>query len=185
MMGIANTRVGALEQRLAALEDDGAEAHLGEDQAGEHAAGPQADHHRAMGEPGGRARHLPVGGIGGLDHPLDPALQYGRRIGHVHVDGVDQDDQPITLETHFTHEGIIHAGEHVLTGARPVDKIEKRDAQIKVLRKALAEAALPYEAILMDQPSQKWIAPSVWTAIQEAVSKVRAALAAEPQGETK
>jgi hypothetical protein len=44
------------------------------------------------------------------------------------------------------------------------------------LREALAKAAIPYEALLMDVESRKWIAPEVWTAIETAVTAARAAL---------
>lgn len=42
---------------------------------------------------------------------------------------------------------------------------------------AMVSAALPYEALLIDAESRKWIAPEVWSAIESSVSKIRAALA--------
>ena len=45
-----------------------------------------------------------------------------------------------------------------------------------VLRRALVECALPYEALLADTESRKWIAPSVWEAMERAVVIARAAL---------
>jgi hypothetical protein len=52
----------------------------------------------------------------------------------------------------------------------------ERDA----LREALASAVIPYEALLLDSESRRWIAPEVWSAMETAVTKARAAL-----GETK
>ena len=48
------------------------------------------------------------------------------------------------------------------------------------LKAALVECALPYEALLLDQESRKWIAPTVWKAIETAVAASRAALAGTP-----
>jgi hypothetical protein len=37
----------------------------------------------------------------------------------------------------------------------------------------LISIAAPYEGLLMDHESRKWIAPKVWTAIEQAVEKLR------------
>lgn len=52
------------------------------------------------------------------------------------------------------------------------------------LREAAAKAAIPYEALLMDSESRRWIAPEVWTAMENAVAELRAALHPQPE-ETK
>lgn len=44
------------------------------------------------------------------------------------------------------------------------------------LREVLTGAVIPYEAILMDSESRKWIAPVVWEAIKNAVTSARAVL---------
>jgi hypothetical protein len=51
------------------------------------------------------------------------------------------------------------------------------------LREALAQAAIPYEALLMDAESRRWIAPRVWSAIETTVAAARAAL--QPEQEQK
>ena len=55
-------------------------------------------------------------------------------------------------------------------------KAEHLAAQVERLQRALVECAVPYEALLLDGGSRKWIAPEVWTAIENAVIGVRAAL---------
>lgn len=57
-------------------------------------------------------------------------------------------------------------------------------AEVKGLREALIAAVIPYEALLIDSESRKWIAPEVWAAIENAVAALRAALPPQPQ-ETK
>ena len=51
------------------------------------------------------------------------------------------------------------------------------------LRAAAVAAAIPYEALLMDNESRKWIAlaPEVWSAIEKAVEQLRAALHPQPE----
>jgi len=44
------------------------------------------------------------------------------------------------------------------------------------LREVLAEAIIPYAALLVDAESRKWIAPNIWKAIETAVKGARAAL---------
>src|SRR6185369_16814230 len=46
-------------------------------------------------------------------------------------------------------------------------------AEVGRLREALAKAAIPYEAILMDGESRRWVAPEVWAAIETAVMDAR------------
>ena len=41
------------------------------------------------------------------------------------------------------------------------------------LRAALVECLLPYEALLADADSRKWIAPEIWTVIEQAVARSR------------
>ena len=53
------------------------------------------------------------------------------------------------------------------------------------LREALAQAALPYEALLVDAASRKWIAPEIWSAIETAVTAARAALQPKAEQEQK
>jgi hypothetical protein len=67
-----------------------------------------------------------------------------------------------------------------------VTAVNERDAllaEVGRLREALAKAAIPYEAILMDGESRRWIAPEVWAAIETAVMDARAALSGKKEGE--
>jgi hypothetical protein len=60
-----------------------------------------------------------------------------------------------------------------------VTAVNERDAllsEVAQLRDALASAAIPYEALLMDAESRRWIAPEVWSAIEDAQVKARIAL---------
>jgi ribosomal protein L16/L10AE len=50
------------------------------------------------------------------------------------------------------------------------------DTQTLNLRRALAECVLPYEALLMDAESKKWIAPEIWADIERAVIAARSAI---------
>ena len=49
--------------------------------------------------------------------------------------------------------------------------------RVEELEAALVNCAIPYEAILMDAGSQKWIAPEIWQAMTDACVKARAILA--------
>ena len=44
------------------------------------------------------------------------------------------------------------------------------------LMEAAVKLVLPYEGLLADSESRRWIAPTLWTAIEEGVKAVRAAL---------
>lgn len=57
---------------------------------------------------------------------------------------------------------------------------EREKEQFKTLA---VEMALPYEALLMDAPLRKWLSPEIWSAIETAVTKVRAALTEAGEGE--
>jgi hypothetical protein len=48
--------------------------------------------------------------------------------------------------------------------------------QLAGLREVAVLFAIPYEALLMDTESRKWIAPGVWKAIEDAVTALRHAL---------
>lgn len=82
------------------------------------------------------------------------------------------------------HRGVVRmACESVAIAVRclpaaPV--VADQDARIAQLEAALLLCAIPYEALLMDSASRKWIAPAVWTAIEKAVAAIRAALPASP-----
>ena len=56
-------------------------------------------------------------------------------------------------------------------------KIDNLERGVKRLRKAVTLCAIPYEALLADSESRKWIAPEVWAAIENAVAALREALA--------
>lgn len=47
---------------------------------------------------------------------------------------------------------------------------------VREYREALTKAAIPYEGLLMDRESRKWIAPTVWKAIEDAVVAIRKSL---------
>lgn len=59
-------------------------------------------------------------------------------------------------------------------GSSKIDNLERGVAR---LRKAATLCAIPYEALLVDRESRKWIAPEAWTAIENAVAALREALA--------
>src|SRR3990167_8139701 len=48
------------------------------------------------------------------------------------------------------------------------------------LLKLLVESVIPYEALLADAESRKWIAPSIWGAMEECRDKVRALIGVSP-----
>lgn len=48
------------------------------------------------------------------------------------------------------------------------------------LQKAGANLALPYEALLVDHESRRWLAPTLWAAIEEGVVAFRALLSSAP-----
>jgi len=58
------------------------------------------------------------------------------------------------------------------------ERLQARDQANVHLCLALAEAVLPYEALLLDRPSQKWIAPAVWAAMEQACTTARRVIAA-------
>lgn len=53
-------------------------------------------------------------------------------------------------------------------------RIKELEARNDALRAAAVSAAIPYEALLMDGESRKWIAPAVWEAIETAVNAPKA-----------
>lgn len=57
-----------------------------------------------------------------------------------------------------------------------IDTLKRR---VDTLEKALVVSAIPYEALLLDAESRKWIAPEVWNAIEQAVTAIRATLQGE------
>ncbi len=93
--------LGALAHLLAALEHDGAQAHLRQDQRREDAAGPEADDDGALAcgrgveEAVGRPAHEVVVGVGrhAQVRVAREASEHGRFVDGEHaVDGVDQHD---------------------------------------------------------------------------------------------
>ena len=95
-------RVGrALLHRLAPLQQQGPQPHLGQQQGGEIAAGAGTHHHRPGALPVGRGCHRPVALIRGgaqVGIPLE-ALQQARlgcrREGQLQVEAVNQPDRPL------------------------------------------------------------------------------------------
>lgn len=55
----------------------------------------------------------------------------------------------------------------------------KREA---ALRAALVKSVVPYEALLADEASRQWIAPSIWQMMADFRGTVRALLAAAQEG---
>jgi hypothetical protein len=93
--------LGALAHRLAALQHDGAQAHLGQDQRGKDAAGAEADDHRPRPARGEEVRRgvadRAVGGVGrGADVRVAcVARQHGGFVhasGQLHIHRVAQHD---------------------------------------------------------------------------------------------
>lgn len=52
------------------------------------------------------------------------------------------------------------------------------DTSDDALLRACVELALPYEALLMDHESRRWIAPEIWKAIETGVATIRSIVAA-------
>ena len=86
--------LGPLAHRLAALQHDRPEAHLGQNQAGEQAARAGTDHHRALGQIGWRTGDEVVAHVRcDRDPPIiAQALQQPRLVAHLHVQRVDETD---------------------------------------------------------------------------------------------
>lgn len=68
--------------------------------------------------------------------------------------------------------------EEVDANAELIVRSVNQAAGMAAVIEALALCAIPYEALLMDRESRKWIAPEVWSDIERAVIAARAALAA-------
>jgi len=49
--------------------------------------------------------------------------------------------------------------------------------EVKRLRKVVVALACPYEALLLDEKSRRWLAPTLWAAIEEGVAAARDATA--------
>jgi len=62
---------------------------------------------------------------------------------------------------------------------RQRDNLATSRAALEDVRRVVAACAIPYEALLLDEPSRKWIAPAVWETMQRAVLEARRALAQE------
>ena len=112
--------LGAFAHHLAAIEDDRAEAHLRQDQAGEQAAGAGADHHRARaGAVRRRLRDEAIVGVGRRHHMAvvgEPGEQRGF-VAHRDVDRIDEQDRGLPARV------IGAAGDAV------IEQILGRDAQ--------------------------------------------------------
>lgn len=48
------------------------------------------------------------------------------------------------------------------------------------LEQSIVRAAIPYEALLMDAESRKWIAPTIWQEIESTVTAIREAIKEQP-----
>lgn len=55
-------------------------------------------------------------------------------------------------------------------------RIAELTAERDALREALVKCAIPYEGLLMDKESRKWIAPPIWGDIESAAQDIRAIL---------
>lgn len=62
-----------------------------------------------------------------------------------------------------------HASDDLMDIAEKLERLERCE-------KALAEAAMPYEALLIDRDSRNWIAPELWKMIEHFVQSARVAL---------
>lgn len=45
---------------------------------------------------------------------------------------------------------------------RATKRIDELEVAVRELRAALVDMSIPYAALLMDEPSRKWIAPKLW-----------------------
>ena len=59
------------------------------------------------------------------------------------------------------------------------------DPRVAALEAAAVLLAIPYEGLLADGESRRWIAPALWTAIEEGIKATRSALAAMEKGESR
>ena len=85
-----------LAHDLAAVDDDGLEAHLSQDQTGEQSAGASADDHGARTvEALGRLGHQLVGRVRPNAHVVvsGEPRQYGGLVAQTHIDGIDHQDR--------------------------------------------------------------------------------------------
>ncbi|MCY1344625.1 hypothetical protein D9M69_306640 [compost metagenome] len=100
--------LGAPAHILAALQHDGLEAHLREQQRGEQAAGAEADDHWTLGQTRRRLADRVVVGVRRRADVLviGEARQDGRLVAHLQVDDVDEQDDAVLLA------GIVAALEH-------------------------------------------------------------------------
>ena len=91
--------LGAAAHVLAALEHDGLEAHLGQQQGGEQAAGTETHHQRALGQVGRRLADRVVAGVRRRTHVqvIGEARQHRRLVAHFQVDDVDEQDDAVLL----------------------------------------------------------------------------------------
>lgn len=56
------------------------------------------------------------------------------------------------------------------------ESIAEFQREQREFRRALVETAIPYEALLTDAQSRKWIAPEVWASVEQAVKAARSAI---------
>jgi hypothetical protein len=65
-----------------------------------------------------------------------------------------------------------------------IEAAARREARMsaRTLAEALVECVIPYEALLVDAESRKWIAPQVWEAMERAVLAAREVLASASSG---
>ncbi len=90
-----------------------------------------------------------------------------------HWDGGEPEDNSFNRDWSWVADELHNA---YMQGVNERDQLL---AEVARLRKVLVQMAIPYEALLMDAESRKWIAPTVWSAIEAAVTAARAALSSE------
>ena len=91
--------LGTAAHILAALEHDGFEAHLCEQQRGEQSAGAEAHHQRALAQIGWRLAHRVVIGVWRWTHVvvIGKARQDGRLVAGLQIDDVDEQNDAVLL----------------------------------------------------------------------------------------
>lgn len=60
-------------------------------------------------------------------------------------------------------------------------ELERLRTELAMLKVAVVRLAIPYEALLLDRKSRKWIEPTIWQDITEGVYAAREAIAGGKQ----
>lgn len=79
------------------------------------------------------------------------------------IAAIRKDNERLRKEANENIDGMVAATKESLNLLR----------QITRLKEILVKCTVPYEALLMDKESRKWIAPEIWKTIEDAVQSAR------------